>query len=182
MYDTTADDGSNGESVLEEKELNVSAAAATKSRPPSILKGKTPRRKKLYKSSEMPAGAVPKMMASKQLKLMDGDKVVSYWTMAGNMAVMDYSRCDSLVPIEAPPVDLHYKVHLLHQHEMEYRASMSKQDRVVGGKHLALVDGGANGGIIGCDMRIIYFNADGKRVRIGIARYHHLTDNRLCCG
>ena len=98
---------------------------------------------------------------------------------------MDYSRCDSLIPdpIDAPsPIDLHYKVHLLHQHEINYRASMPKQDRVVGGRHLALVDGGANGSIIGWDMRIIYFNRDGKRVRIGIAVDHHLTGNRLCCG
>ena len=59
---------------------------------------------------------------------------------------------------------------------------MSKQDSVLGGKHLALVDGGANGGIIGRDTRIIYFNADGKQVRIGIAGNHQLTGNRLCCG
>ena len=134
----------------------------------------------------MPAGVVSKMMANKQLKLMDGDKVVSYWTgHQASMAVMDYSRCDSLIPtpIKAPPpVDLHYKVHLLHQYKVDYRASMSKQDRVVGGRHLALVDGGANGSIIGQDMRIIYFNPDGKRVRIGIAGDHHLTGNRLCCG
>ena len=74
-------------------------------------------------------------------------------------------RCDSLLPtpIEAPPpVDLYYKVNLLYKHKVEYRASMSKQDRVVGGKYLALIDGGANGTIIGRDMRIIYFNADGK--------------------
>ena len=129
----------------------------------------------------MPSGAVPKLMASKQLKLMDGEKVVSYWTMSGNIAVIDYSRCDSLIPIETSPVDLHYKVHLLHQHEMKYRASMSKQNRVVGGKYLALVNGGANGTIVGRDMQIIYLNADGKRVRIGIAGDHHLIDNRLCC-
>ena len=55
---------------------------------------------------------------------------------------------------------------------MDYRASISKQDRVVGGKHLALVDGGANGGIIGRNMRTIYFNADGKQVRIGITGDH----------
>ena len=62
MYDATGDDDSNGESVLEGQELNVSAETATKSRVPSILTGKT--RKKLYKSSKMPAGAVSKMMAN----------------------------------------------------------------------------------------------------------------------
>ena len=92
VYNTTGDDNCNGESVLGGKELNVSAAAAaTKPRPSSILRGKSPRRKKLNKSSEMPASAVPKMTASKHLKLMDRDKVVAYMTMAGNMAVMDYS-------------------------------------------------------------------------------------------
>ena len=49
---------------------------------------------------------------------------------------------------------------------------MSKRNRVVGGMYLALVDSGANGGIIGQDIRIIYFNADGKQVSIGIAGDH----------
>ena len=134
----------------------------------------------------MPVGAVSKMMANQQLKLFDkDDKVVSYWTMHAKMVVMDYSQCDSLLPtpIKAPlPVDLHYKVHLLHQPKVVYRASMLKRDRVLGGRHLALADGGANGTIIGHDMRIIYFNANGKQVCIGIARNHHLTGKRQCCG
>ena len=145
------------------------------------MKGK--KKKKVFKSSEMPTGAVAKMLANQQLRLIDKDnKVISYWTghQQASMAVMDYSRCDSLLPppIEAPPpVDFHYKVHLLHQHELDYRASMSKRDRVVGGRHLALVDGGANGTIIRRDMRIIYFNTNGKQVCIGITGDHHLTDN-----
>ena len=64
MYDTTGDDDSNGESVLEGQELNVSAAAATKEKPPSNLRKKRPRRKKLYRSSEMPAGAVSKILVN----------------------------------------------------------------------------------------------------------------------
>ena len=121
--------------------------------------------------------------ASKQLKVMDGDKVVSYMTYAGNMATVDYSQCDSLVPITEPVVeDSHYKVNLLHSREMEYKANLSNQDRVVGGKHLALVDGGANGVIIGLDIKILYFNPDGKQVSIGIAGDHQLTGNKLCCG
>ena len=39
-YTTTADDDSNGESVLEGSELNVNVAAARKPKPTSILKGK----------------------------------------------------------------------------------------------------------------------------------------------
>ena len=105
----------------------------------------------------MPAGAVPKMMASKQLEVSDPvtKELVSYMTFTGNMATIDYSRCDSLVPIAEPVVDSHYKFNLLHSYEMEYRANLSKRDRVVRGKHLALVDGGANSVIIGLDMKIL---------------------------
>ena len=160
MFDTTADNNSNGESVVEGIDLNVNAAAVKKQRP-SILRN---RKKKTFKASEMSAGAVPKIMASKQMKVMtpEGDKVAAYLTFLGNMANIDYSRCDSLVPIEEPVKEAHYKVNLLHSHEMEYRANLSNRDRVIGGKHLALADGGANSLIISFDMKILYFNTDGK--------------------
>ena len=61
MFDTTDDDNSNGESVVEVSDLNFSTAAAKKQQP-SILKGI---RRKTFKSIEMPAGAIGKMMASK---------------------------------------------------------------------------------------------------------------------
>ena len=134
----------------------------------------------------MPAGAVSKMMANEQFRVMDNnDNIVSYWTANVSMVVMDCSQCDSLLPLPIkapPPMDLHYKVHFLHEHELDYRTNMSKQDRVMRVRHLALVDGGANGSIIGRYMRIIYLNADRKRVCIGIAGDHHLIGNRLCCG
>ena len=98
MFDTTTDNNSNGESVLEGSDLTVNAAAAKKQRP-SILKGS---RRKILKSSEMLAGAVPKMMASKQLKVMDGDKVAAYLTYSTKMTNIDYSCCDSLVPDNEP--------------------------------------------------------------------------------
>ena len=113
MFDTTTDD-INGESVVEGSDLNVNTAAANKQRH-GILKT---RKKKILKASEMPAGAVPKMMASKQLKVMDGDKISANLTYSGNMANIDYHRCDSLVPITEPVEDLHYKVNLLHSQEI----------------------------------------------------------------
>ena len=73
MFDTTTDDNSNGESVLEGSNLTVNAAAAKKQRP-SILKGS---RRKILKSSVMTAGAVPKMMTNKQFTVMDGGKVAA---------------------------------------------------------------------------------------------------------
>ena len=179
MVNTTVDNNSNGEIILEGSDLNVNAAAAKKQRP-SILIGN---RRKNFKSSEMPAGAIPKIMARKQLKVMDEDKVTAYLTYSANMANIDfYSRCDGLVPDEELVKDVHYKVNLLHSEELEYRVNLSKQERVIGGKHLALADGGANGLIIGLDMKVIYFNNDGKRISIEIAGDHQLTGNRLCCG
>ena len=121
-------------------------------------------------------------MASKQMEVMDGEKVVAYLTYSGNMANIDYPRCDSLVPNEEQFEEAHYKVNLLYSHEMEYKASLSNRDRVIGGKHLTLADGGANGLIIGLDMKILYFNTDKKQISIGIAGDHQLSGNRLCCG
>ena len=65
---------------------------------------------------------------------------------------------------------------------MEYRANLSNQDRIIGGKYLVLADGGANGLIIGLDMKILYFNPDGQQVSIGNAGNQQLTGIRLCYG
>ena len=81
----------------------------------------------------------------------------------------------------AEPLPL-YNANLSHAHEVEHKANLLKRDRVIGEVHLTLADSGANGLIIGLDMRIIYFNGDDKRVSIGIAGDHELTGNRLCRG
>ena len=65
MFDTTTDNNSH-EEIIEGTDLNVNTAAAAKQRPTSILKG---RRRKPFKSSEMPAGAVTMMMANKQFQI-----------------------------------------------------------------------------------------------------------------
>jgi hypothetical protein len=44
---------------------------------------------------------------------------------------------------------------------------------------LALMDGGANGGIGGRDMKLMSYNTDGPRVNIGIAGDHQMTGKRL---
>ena len=117
MFDTTADDNSNGE-IIEGCDLNVNAAvAAKKQRPPSILKG---RGRTTLKSSEMPAGAISKMMANKQFKVIDftTKKVAGWMTYAAKMATIDYSQCDNLVPNKEPVKDVHYKVNILHAEEL----------------------------------------------------------------
>ena len=179
MYDTTNDE-SNGESVSEEKGLNVNAAASTRPKK-SILKRNG---KKTFNSSEMPAGSIHKMMADKQLEVRDPvtKQIVSYMTYSAKMANVDYTRFDSLVTEDVADQVVNYNANLLHAYEVEYKANLLKQDRIIGGKHLALADGGANGNILALDMRILYFNSDGKRVSIGIAGDHQLIGNRLCCG
>ena len=116
----------------------------------------------------MPAGLIAKMMADKQLevKVPVSSKTVAYMTYSAKMANMDYARFDSLVTEDVADQVVHYNANLLHAHEVEYKANLSKRDRIIGGKHLVLADGGANGNIIALDMRILYFNSDGKRVSI----------------
>ena len=41
------------------------------------------------------------------------------------------------------------------------------------------MDGGANGGIAGSDMRVMSYNSDGRRVNIGIAGDHQMTGKQL---
>mmetsp|Transcript_60638 Transcript_60638/g.67826 ORF Transcript_60638/g.67826 Transcript_60638/m.67826 type:complete len:247 (+) Transcript_60638:871-1611(+) len=124
------------------------------------------------------------MMASKQLEVRHPitKELVSYITYASKMAVTDYTRFDSMIAEDVADKDVPYNSNLSHAHKVEFVANLSKKDRIIGGKHLALADGGANGNIIATDMRIIYFNSNGKCVSIGIAEDHQLTGNRLCCG
>ena len=122
MFDTTADDSSNRE-IIEGTDLNVNAAAVAKQqRPMSILKG---RRRKSFKSSEMPAGSIAKMMANEQFQVVHPKtkKIAGSMTYASkqanieyqaNVAAIDYSRCDCLVPSEEPLGNAHYRVNLHH--------------------------------------------------------------------
>ena len=137
MFNTTTDD-SNWESIVEGGDFNDVNAAAAKKQQPSILRN---RKNKILKASEMPAGAVSKMMTSKQMKMMtpECDSVAAYLTFSGNMANIDYSRCDTLVPIAEPVKESHYKVNLLHSHKIVYKANLSIWDRVIGGKTLHLL-------------------------------------------
>ena len=112
MVNTTANNNSNGEIILEGSDLNVNAAAATKNQRPRILSGN---RRKSLKSSEIPVGVIPKMMANKQLKVMVGDNVAGYMTYSVKMINIDfYSCCDNLVLDKESVKDVHCKVNLLH--------------------------------------------------------------------
>ena len=63
----------------------------------------------------MSAGAPAKMLANKQLKVLNSDGTThSYMTLKATMAVVNYARCDALIPLESSLVnnDIHYKVNL----------------------------------------------------------------------
>ena len=80
----------------------------------------------------MSAGAPAKMLANKQLKVMNSDGTThSYLTLKATMVVVIYARCDMLIPPELVIAtnDVHYKVNL---------------SQTIGGINLALCDGGAN--------------------------------------
>ena len=73
------------------------------------------------------------------------------------MAKLNYARCDTLIPVIVQAPEIHYKVNLT---------------QTIGGINLALCDDRANGCIKGNDMRVLYYNDDGRRVSIGIAGDH----------
>ena len=63
----------------------------------------------------MSAGAPAKMLANKQLKVLNSNGTIhSYMTLKATMAVVNYARCDTLIPPESALVenDIHYKVNL----------------------------------------------------------------------
>ena len=91
----------------------------------SVLKR---RGKKIFKSSEMPAAAVAKMMASKQLKVRDPDtkELPFYLTYASKMAVIDYTRFDSMITEDVADKEIYYNANLSHAHKVEFKATLSK--------------------------------------------------------
>ena len=126
MYDTTNNE--DGESVSEGTKMNVNAAAASATSKESVLNKR--RGKKVYKSSEMPTAAVAKMMASKQLEVRDPtitQELVSYLTYASKMAVIDYTRFNSMITENVTDKDVHYNSNLSHAHEVEFLENLSKR-------------------------------------------------------
>ena len=53
---------------------------------------------------------------------------------------------------------------------LDYRASASALMEYIG----SLIDGGANGGIKGTDMKMLGYNRDGRQVNVGIAGDHQM--------
>ena len=86
MFDPITD-GNNNEEIIEGSNLNVNATAAARKSKPSILRGK---QKKQVKSSEMPTGAVAKMMAKKiATNVGEKDNVLGWMAYSTKMAYID---------------------------------------------------------------------------------------------
>ena len=106
------------------------------------------------------------MLANEQLRMVDKDgKKYGHMTLHARMAVLNYARCDTLIPESIPLPEIYYKVNL---------------SQTIGGVNLALCDGGINGCIKGNDMQVLCYNSDGRRASIGIASDHQLTGAKLC--
>ena len=157
-YGYDADDGTDT-SVVEA--TNLVANAARRRQPPNgILK-----KKALPRKSELPTADPRRFLANKSTPITDKDgKIVGHMTYSANMAVLNH-RFDQLLPPISSPIQDNYVI--------------SVNATKVYNEPLALMDGGANGGIGGRDMRLMSYNTDGRRVNIGIAGDHQMTGKRL---
>ena len=142
------------------------------------------------RKSELPPGAVARMMANKkiafkkngktffhadahevsaalaQLEIEDGGDAEV--TLKAVMAKMDYSRFDEMVLVPDTSADFDNVV---------YNAKLSN---LIGCTNYALCDGGANGCIRGQnDMRLIKYNDDNRRVNSGIVSDNQIAGARL---
>ena len=113
-FDTSGSLNSNGElegiAPCEPSGLIVNAAISK-----SILRNKNKQKPKrtIPQSSEMNSGAPAKLLANKRLRLVDTDgKTYGHMTFRATMAVLNYVRCDTLIPELIPSPDIHYKVNL----------------------------------------------------------------------
>jgi hypothetical protein len=91
-------------------------------------------------------------------------KIIGHFTYGANMAKLNnrFDQIPSTIPI---PLQGNY---ITSAHASKFFS-----------EPLAIMDGGANGGIGGRDMKLMYYRTDGRRVNIGIAGDHQMTEKRL---
>ena len=143
-------------------DLTVNAAASRQRRPTNggILKRRIP----VPKKSDLAVGDPRRFLSNKQIPFRDEDgKIIGHITYAATMA-----RLNRFDEIKSP-------VSIPNQGSYVISASATRFFN----EPLALMDGGANGGIGGRDMKLMSYNADGRRVNIGIAGDHQMTGKRL---
>jgi hypothetical protein len=162
-YGYDADDTCDDASADEGTDLTVNAAASRQRQPPSggILKKK----KDLLRKSELPAADPRRFLANKATPVRDkkDGKVIGHFTYGASMAKL--TRFDQ---IHSPVPNPYKGTYVASAHASKFFNEL-----------LALMDGGANGGIDGRDMKLMSYNTDGRCVNIGIAGDHQMTGKRL---
>jgi hypothetical protein len=165
-YGYNADDASTDGDISgnEGTDLIVNSASSRQRRPPTggILRKK----KDLPQKSELPA-ADPRQMLSNSappVRNKKDGKIIGHFTYGASMAKL-INRFDQIPSPLSPPNE---GIYVISAHVSKFFNEL-----------LALMDGGANGGIGGRDMKLMSYNTDRRRVNIGIAGDHQMTGKRL---
>jgi hypothetical protein len=165
-YRYDADDASSDGDISgnEGTDLTVNSAASRQRRPPTggILRKK----KDLPQKSDLPAADPRRMLSNSATPVRnkkDG-KIIGHFIYGTSMAKL-INRFDQ-IPSPLPPPN--EGIYVISVHASKFFNEL-----------LALMDGSANGGIGGRDMKLMSYNTDGRRVNIGIAGDHQMTGKRL---
>jgi hypothetical protein len=165
-YGYDADDASADGDISGNKgtDLTVNPASSRQQCPPTggILRKKND----LPRKSELPAADPRRMMSSSATPVRNKKdrKIIGHITYCASMAKL-INHFDQ-IPSQLPPPN--EGIHVISAHASKFF-----------NKLLALMDGGANGGISGRDMKLMSYNTDGQRVNIGIAGDHQMIRKRL---
>jgi hypothetical protein len=153
--DTSGDNGND---------LTVNAASSKQRRQPTggILRKK----KDLPRKSELPPADPRRFLANSATPVRNkkDEKIIGHFTYGASMARL--INCFDQIPSPLPPPN--GGTYVISAHASKFFTEL-----------LALIDGGANGGIGGRDMKLMSYNTDGQRVNIGIAGDHQMTGKRL---
>jgi hypothetical protein len=163
-YGYDADDTCDDASADKGNDLTVNEAASRQRRPPSggILKKK----KDLPRKSELPAADPRRFLANKATPVRnkkDG-KIIGHFTYGASMAKLN----NRIGQIRSPVPSSYKGIYVASAHASKLFNEL-----------LVLMDGGANGGIGGRDMKLMPYNTDGRRINIGIAGDHQMIGKRL---
>ncbi|OEU07101.1 hypothetical protein FRACYDRAFT_251830 [Fragilariopsis cylindrus CCMP1102] len=121
--------------------------------------------KDLPKKTDLPIADPRRMLSNRSTPLIGKDgNVTGHLTYTASMAVIRH-RFDQVDSSQAVSTEENYVVSV-------YATKFFDEP-------LALMDGGANGGIAGSDMRVMSYNSDGRCVNIGIAGDHQMTGKKL---
>jgi hypothetical protein len=159
-----ADDTCDDASADEGNDPTINVAASWQRRPPS--RGILKKKKDLPRKSELSAADPRRFLANKATPVRnrkDG-KIVGHFTYGASMAKLTNCFDQIYSPVPSP-----YKgTYVASAHASNFLNEL-----------VALMDGGANGGIGGRDMKLMSYNIDRRRVNISIAGDHQMTGKRL---